>query len=689
MLRYFCSSLTVLFLLSASGVPAPAQEEKNETTEVKPDEKKAEIKKPEEKAAESPVSRKPDYAKNGEIVITATKSEINRRETGSSVTVISSEDIERKGRREISELLEDVPGLSVTRNSSFGGSTFASIRGSDHTSVVVLIDGVKVNDPSSADKGFDLAGLTTDNVERVEIIRGSQSTLYGSDAMGGVINIITKKGKGDPRITIRTEAGSFHTYNEMAGVSGGSDGAFYSFAASRIDSRGFSKSSKPQHCAGRYERDPYENTTLSARLGVRTVMDSWISFAMRYYDSSAGLDGYLPYVDEHYKKTEGDLMAANIDYAIPLFSWWESRLTFSYMNQSRKIRDLPDMFDTSYSDMFFRGKMRKAEWKNRFIIAEVDEISIGGEIEEDKAATMMFSSMYSSYGIDKTNYQKAAYLQNHLKLMKRIFITAGVRYSEPDHYKSNLSYSTSGSFILPMTETRIKSNFSTGYKIPSLYQRYDSMYGNIYLKPESSKSWDAGIEQPLWKEKINLECNYFSIDTDRMILFDFTLGQYGMYRNSNSFARGVESLLSIKPIEDLKLEANYTYQIAKNKDNNRPLLRRPEHKVGANLNISFLDKKANINLGFIYVGRRMDLSIFTFAGYNYNFSTLELLLFKYFPQSAPINSYYKLDASASYWIIDNLQAFIRCENLLNANYEEVRGYKTPERSFYGGLKLVL
>ncbi len=650
--------------------------------------------------------------KNGsEIIITATKTEINKRETGASITIITADQIEQKQKMNLVDILKTMPGTSLSSSSSLGGLADMYIRGAESNHVVVLLDGVKVNDPTSPSNGFDFAHITTDNIERIEVIRGSQSTLYGSDAIGGVINIITKKGKGKPQLTVKAEGGSYATFKEMAGVSGSNEWVNYSFAVSRLDSRGFSRTSSWKGLRKSFITNPhdgYENTSVSSRIGVKTIHDSWLTLSLRYIGTWNKIaDG--PYQEDKNHTYSTNNLAANLLYAVPVFSWWESSLSVSYNYQHRRDRDRPDVHEYTfltmgsidYMDMQFKGNRIGIEFKNKFKIADMDEIICGATYEKESAATMPWWYSVSQYGgytmdprdqIDKTEGTWAAYLQNHLKLKDRIFIIAGGRYTKPDHFTDTLDFSASGSFILPVTETRLKANIGTGYKVPSIYQRYYNRnlshlqqldlnmmpewqqyitiqgLGNINLKPEQSLSWDAGIEQPLWKEKIILEANFFTIDYRKMIYYDSYKGTYGQYINIDAISRGVECIAIIKPVKDLSIEGHYTFTLTNGKSNllyRGELLRRPKHRAGFFISYSFLEK-GNINLGFNYAGKRRD--------------------YYHYPYTSYLDPYYTFDLAASWWIIEQLQAFFRIENLLNRKYEEIWGYRTPGISFYGGLK---
>jgi len=645
--------------------------------------------------------------KKYEILITATKTGINKKETGASITVITAGEIEQSKKTKVVDLLKNTPGISVSQSSPMGGLADIYLRGTASNHVAVLIDGVKVNDPSSAGHGFDFGHLTTDNIEQIEIVRGSQSVLYGSDAIGGVINIITKKGEGMPRVTLQIEGGSFYTFKESAGVNGGDDRAFYSFNISRTDSRGFTRTTSWRGMRKSFlqnHQNPYNDTAVSTRLGVRTFHDSWLSLALRFTDSNMNISNGA-YEEDRNHTFENQNLAFNVKYAIPIFKWWESTVIFSFMNQYMRDRNLPDLYEYArsryesgdfaslgYTNMTFKGRMMSGEFRNKFRIKDVDEIICGVSYEKEYGTTnpyyfgwmpaqplapLPFSNpwyMQPTEPIDENQGTLAAYIQNHVKLVKRIFVVTGIRYTRPDQFMHSIDYGVSGSFIIPVTETRLKSSVGTGYKTPSLYQLYNvfERYNRVsfaYLKPEQTLSYDVGIEQPFWNNRVVLEINYFSIDYKNLITYDTNLDSWGRYWNSNALARGVECIASIQPLEDLKISGYYTFTRAHDKTfHTGDMIRRPRHQTGVTVNYSFLGK-GNINLDFRYVGKRRD--------------------FWRYPYSSLMNPYYRLDCAASWWIIEQLQAFFRVENILNKKYEEIRGYRMPGVSFYGGFKAVL
>ncbi|MCM8819934.1 MAG: TonB-dependent receptor plug domain-containing protein, partial [Candidatus Omnitrophica bacterium] len=220
----------------------------------------------------------------GKIIVTATKTLNYQAEVGSSTTVISEDEINRSGKKTVYEVLKGIAGVSVVQNSAFGGVTSIYLRGAKPAHALILVDGVEVNDPMSTDRSFDFAHLTVDNIERIEIVRGPQSTLYGSDAIAGVINIITKKGEGKPTLSGYFEAGSHNTFKENLVLAGNLDKLDYSVSVSRLDTDGINK------VASGSEDDGYKNTVISSKIGYKIFDNSELSLVTRFTDAKTSLD---------------------------------------------------------------------------------------------------------------------------------------------------------------------------------------------------------------------------------------------------------------------------------------------------------------------------------------------------------------------------------------------------------------
>jgi len=265
-----------------------------------------------------------------DVVVTATRTEVPLKKAASSVTVIDEKRIQEKHLSTVLEVLREVPGLDIVQTGGLGGTTSAFLRGTNSNHTLVLLDGVQIN--SATTGAFDFADLTTENIDRIEIVRGPQSTLYGSDAIGGVIQIFTKKGKGPSRSSVSIEAGSFLTFRETIRMSGSSDLMDYSFSAERLDSQGFSKANENM---GNTEKDGYENTALSSRIGLGLFKKAYLQLTSRYTVSKTDLDTcdpvtfFCPVDDPNFVQHNRNLVSA-LSLTAPFDSLWEQHFSFSF-----------------------------------------------------------------------------------------------------------------------------------------------------------------------------------------------------------------------------------------------------------------------------------------------------------------------------------------------------------------------
>ncbi len=591
----------------------------------------------------------------GEVIVTATKTEQYQAEVGSSTTVITAEDLKKKGKRTVLGVLRDVPGVSVMQSGAFGGITSVYLRGSKSGHTLVMVDGIELNDPMKADRSFDYGWghLTTDNIERIEIVRGPQSTLYGSDAIGGVINIITKKGKGKSKWVVSFEGGSHNTFKETLGFSGSQDKLNYSLSLLRLDTDGISAAVDDS------EKDGYENATLSTRLGYEIFENANLDFALRFtdakYDSDDGAYQTDPNKTGCWRNLAGKIA---LDQAIN--SVWDHKFSFSYSQTRRKYSDEPDSIDTTTDNThnWFKGRLMKFEWQHNVSPVDWDTLTGGFEYEKERGFGdgRKASNRINRKVMDNQGY----YLQNQLKLWENLFITPGLRVDDHELFGTETTYKISTAYIIPQTGTRLKANWGTGFKAPSLYQLYHPSYGNQDLNPEESKSYDFGFEQNAFNNKVTLGLTYFHNEFEDMIDYDS-----GSYKNiAKAETKGLELEGWFKPIEILAIGVNYTYTKTKDKDTGKKLRRRPKNQVGLNLDWSFL-KKGNLNLSASYVGHRCDNAANT----------------------RKVKPYAKIDLYASYDLSGTFQVFGRIENLFDKKYQQVRGYANPGASFYAGCKL--
>lgn len=610
------------------------------------------------------------------IVVTATRVETPIEEIASSVTVISSEEIRRKQRPTVLEVLRGTPGLDVVQTGGVGKTTSISIRGANSEHTLIMIDGVEVNDPMSPTRSYDFAHLTVDNIERIEILRGPQSTLYGSDAIGGIIHIITKKGEGKPKIHLSAEGGSYTTFRETAGVSGGNKWVNYSLGLSRFDTDGISVANKKN---GNYEKDGYENTSLSTRLGFTPVENLSIDFLLRYIKAKSEIDtwvfgvgvvddpNYVQKSKQYFFKTQAELSLFD--------KTWNQKLGFAVNDNVRYYKNPKDpQYPFDFERGSYYGELIKLDWQHHLKLHRTNSLTFGFEFEREEGKSRYYSE--SIWGPDqsvfpkKTANMKGYYIQDEIKLWNRLFGTLGIRVDDHSRFGTETTYRIAPAYLIKETDTKIKGTFGTGFKAPSLYQLFAPAtlwgpIGNKNLKPEKSKGWDVGIEQSFFRDQVTLGATYFRNDFEDLIQFDSTKGYINI---AKAKTEGAELFASLKPIEDLIIRLNYTHIDTENKKTDRDLLRRPKNKFNLDLNYYFL-KKGNINLGVTYVGKRDDMDPATFS------------------RRVKLDGYTLVNLATSYDLTKNFQIFARVDNLFDKEYEEVKGYGTPGISFFGGIKL--
>ncbi|PIV21326.1 MAG: TonB-dependent receptor, partial [Deltaproteobacteria bacterium CG03_land_8_20_14_0_80_45_14] len=407
------------------------------------------------------------------VVVTATRVETPVEEIASSITVISSKEIERKQKTTVLEVLRDIPGLDVVQTGGVGRLTSIFIRGANSEHTLVMIDGVEVNDPISPGRSYDFAHLTVDNIERIEVIRGPQSTLYGSEAIGGVVNIITKKGEGKPKFFLSAEGGSFTTFREATGISGGNKWVNYSFALSRFDTEGISAASKKD---GNYERDGYENTSLSAKLGFKPMDNLGIDFILRYMDAKTELDNFAGVGgdDPNYVQKSNQFLFKT-QVGLSLFDQvWSQKLGLALNDHNRDIKNKKDSqhpFD--YEKGRFDGQLLKFDWQHHLKLHRTNALTFGLDLDREEGKSRYYWESIWGPGQSifpkKTADIKGYYIQDEIKLWDRFFATFGIRIDDHSRFGTETTYRIAPAYLIKETDTKIKGTFGTGFKAPSLY----------------------------------------------------------------------------------------------------------------------------------------------------------------------------------------------------------------------------
>ena len=617
-----------------------------------------------------------------EVVVTATRLEEPVREVASSVSVISAEELERKQQRTVAEAIRAVPGLDLVQTGGPGGLASVHLRGAGDGHTLVMLDGIELNDPITPSRSFDLSYLTTDNLERIEVVRGPQSTLYGSDAAGGVINLITKKGEGPLKVRFAGEAGTFQTYSARVEAAGSGAGLHYSLVASQVNSDGISAAREQGYTlAGERYRNPepdgYRNGSVSARVGWSPTSVFDAELILRYSDSRSDLDNHggqggddpnaRQEVRQLFSRIQGRLLLAH--------GLWEQKIGASLSNHDRDYRNDADADHPTESERAsYDGRVIKLDWQHNLYLHRTNTLTLGLEYEVEKGRSdylyrsqaFGFPYVFESVLEERKATTRSLYGQDQLRLQDVLFVTAGIRLDDHSRFGSVITWRIAPALLIPLTRSKLKGSYGTGFKAPTLYQLY-SQYGNRDLDPERSEGWDVGVEQELAGQMASLGATFFHNHFHHLIDFDAARNRY--LNIAAVRTKGVELFLRLRPLPDLSLLASYTRTDAEDRKTGLTLIRRPRHKYGMEASYRFLEK-GNLSLSYRYVGKRFD----------YDWTV-------YPAARVTLSKYVLIGLAASYDLTPYLQLFARGENLLDEDYEEISGYGTPGRSVFAGLKL--
>ena len=629
-----------------------------------------------------------------EITITADRIEEPVGQTGSSVTIVPSSEIEKLGPKGMSDVLRSVVGVDVVQVGGIGSVTSVRLRGASAGQTLVLIDGVRIGDAASTDGSLDFGNLSAVDVERIEVLRGPQSALYGSDAMGGVINIITRKGTKKPRRSVTVEAGSYGTLSTRATMSGGDDKWTYSLGLNLLHSDGFPQygyrinrpltladgitplpplpSSDPVNKGGASARFSYkvnENVTLDfgfTGFGNRLSFDN--SFAAIPSDVFSRYNSSLAWIGDGFVRATVETGALS------------SKITAFGNVTTRSIWEAEGCFDAAFSAFNcksnYRGTRAGGEYQGDLNLGPYGGLVFGLRSEHETAATSQAPNPNdgSFNPISAQQTTNSGFAEYRLKLLSRLDLTVGGRIDAIEGGATFETWRTTAAYHIDETGTKLRATVGTGDKAPTLYQRF-SQFGATNLNPESSLGWDVGFDQKLFSDRITASATYF--DTRYQNLIDFaatpscTAAQIvaggGCYYNvGRARNRGVETSLDAWLLpNDLRLKASYTYLDARNVATNVMLLRAPLNKASLSLiysGIPNLEIEPRVTL----VSARLDGDFITGS-------------------SVVLAPYAKFDVLANYKVNDNLTVFARVENLTDARYEEAYNFGTAGRSYYGGV----
>jgi vitamin B12 transporter len=616
-------------------------------------------------AAESPEPTLPP------VFVTSTRTEIPLEQVTTSVSVITAEDLQEQQATAVFQALRTVPGLDVVQSGSRGNATAVFIRGAESDHVLVLIDGVEVN--STTLGAFNFAHVTTENIERIEVVRGAGGTLYGSQAIGGVINIITKRGSGPLALGLSGAGGNGSTQQQVATLRGQAARLGYSLSAARIEGEGF-----------RSVNDDYKNLSTSARLDFQATENAHLRGIFHFFKTDQGLfnnNNFASQADPNAREATAQYIG-KLEWEQKILQSWDYRVSGSFFKEHLKDSDDVDACsffgfpcDSRTRDRF-RPQISTGEFQTNYRLEDWSTTTFGAEYKRRAAET--------SSGIDKAIRNLGYYLQEQLQFLdRRLLLIPGIRLDDNQSFGSAWTPAFSTAYLFREIGTKLKAGYAKGFKAPTLNELFFPpgfgcpAFGNPNLKPERSWEVNAGVEQELFNERLNLGATYFHREVQDLIEGRPIPGDpFGCFRAENvGRARfdGVEWGLGIKLLSFFSVNAHYVYLDWDTADGK--LRRRPRHRGGITLN--FFREGWNVNVNTNIVGRRDD-----------------------FRAASPFGDitqpgYGTVDLASSYALpwrvqgVKDMALFGKVANLFNKKYEEADGFRAPPLNFMLGIRATL
>lgn len=603
------------------------------------------------------------------IVVSATRLPTPEEELGSSVTIITAEDIEKKQERTLPDILQDVPGLNLVQAGGPGSVASVFMRGTNSNHTKVLIDGIDVSDPSSADGAFDFSQILASDIERVEILRGPQSGLYGSDAIGGVIDIITKKGDGPAQFQGSIEGGSYGTFNQTAGVSGSVSRFSYAFDFSHFRSADTPVTPADLVPPGRpLNADSYDNMTYSTKLGAGLTDNFDVGLVIRYVETQlqSTSDDYLGPETIPTDSDNRELFTRATAHLVLFDGVLDQTAGVGYTDYRRRIFD-PNAYDESFGNdpTFYRGDRVKLDWQGNIRVTTGQVLTLGAEHQLDE--------IDDSSPVQAQMTNDAGFAQLQSSFGDRFFDTISLRYDDNDRFGGKATYRIAPAVLVPETDTKFKGSLGTGFKAPTLDQLFDSypqydFYANPNLKPETSLGYDLGVEQAFLAKRVQFGATYFHNDIRNLIDYNDTFTSVVNIGRATTY--GAENFVSYKPWDKLTLRADYTYTIAEDDILHEELLRRPKDK--ASLNGTWqVTEAAALTATILYVGPWIDDNRDDTAS------------------GLTANGYTLVNLAGSYDLGHGVTAFARINNLLDRQYQDPIGFQHQGLGVFGGLRVAL
>jgi len=609
-----------------------------------------------------------------EIIVTASLTELPFSQVGSAVDVLNHDDFARRRPLFVSDVLRDLPGVSVSRNGPMGGQTQVRLRSAEANHTLVLIDGIEAGDPFNNSE-FDFSNLLSVNVERVEVVRGPQSVLYGSESIGGVINIRTRRGADAAVLSGALEVGSFGTSLATAALSGGNAAVSYTVSVARLDSRGISVAPEG------VEPDGYEN--LSLHLTSKLSVSEQLEFTLvgRYVEAVSHQDAQD---FDFLSPTQGWLVDSNslrntkriygrVSSTVSLLEGnWRHSASISIIDSSN------DTIEDEKLQFGNRGQKIDIEYESTLILESTNKHlnhSLTGlaEYEYQDFENLPVSSDSAVHQQTTDFWGYAA--EYRLNIAKQLFMSAALRFDKNDLFQDKTTYRFTAAWQDHGSGTKLRGSYGTGVAAPNFFEMFgfdpSKFVGNPDLSPEISTGWDIGIDHLFRDDRLTMSMTYFETDLRDEIYTDFSVFPFtARNRLGISPRKGYEFSARYEPVGHLTIAASYTQTNAKEADGLQEV-RRPKHVASFDVSYHWKEAGIQVNAGLDYNGAMDDVE----------------LVFRTPEERTKLDGFLLANLVLSFALNEDAEILGRVENLFDEKYQEVLGFSAPGIAVYAGLRL--
>ncbi len=591
---------------------------------------------------------------------------------GSAVTVVTSADLANSQVSNAAEALRSLPGLAVNHAGSGAGQTQVRIRGAEANHTLVLIDGIVANQPGTGE--FDFSNLPADQIERIEVVRGTQSGLYGSGAIGGVVNVITKRGNGPPKATVWAEAGSYKTVESGLSVSGGNAQAHALMSYSVRNTNGFNIARDGT------ETDASQHRNFLLKGGIQPTKDLSFDVILRNVDKRGDRDNDLLFGTGLSRQVDGfSHLAANVWLAgiqaklLTFDGRLEHRLAYNYAET--RLEDT----DIGFFGEFYARNDNKRRNGSYLATLHLDTPALAGVLRHSLTGLLEHEAetfnQVTGANLTRERQRLATAAEYRAELFNRLTVTGNVRHDDNDSFADYTTWRTTASLNIREWGVRPHASYGTGVKLPTMIEQFGQFANftpNPDLKAEQSEGWDAGLELTFARGTVILDATYFSSNLTNEIVtrfqgFNTTVANL----DGESTRKGVELAATWRPTPWLTLGSNYTWLEALD-DNGQTEIRRPRDSGRVHATMAFANGRGTLTMAAAYNGRTHDIAF-------------ELPFFE--NRRVILDDYWLATVAARYELAPGIQVFGRIENAFDAQYQEVHGFETAGIAAYAGMKL--